>query len=503
MKDEADRGVETELKFAIDAADLPALRAHRMFAGLADKRQLLEATYFDTPDNLLHEAGFSLRLRRSGDTVVQTLKGKRPGGSGLLHRDEHERVVADGMLDEPALAEGLPPDLLHRVRGRLEPRFSMVVTRSAWTIEEGDGVVEVSTDEGRIIAGERSEPIAEVEFELLSGDPAALFALARSALIAIPLHLQPLAKSDRGYRLCGGKADSFTGTVLPLDPQATAAAALRSLAEPLVRAIAVERATVMTDSDAEAVHRLRVLLRKQRTLFDLADAMLPGTLPPVLAATIREAFKRLGEARDLDILQAVIPVNQMEAADQLSTIARARNAALLRARTVLASRAFAEALLDLLAFAEGIGHLATDSAADVPAVTAAASALDERWRSIRDSRRPGRLRPAARHKLRIRAKWLRDATEFLAGLFADAKSEKRAGDLMNDLRDLQGALGALNDRDSAWRLGKVWLGKPLSASLGLKPDSRAEKGGVHDADAAFRSLRKCRRYWRGAAPSAQ
>ena len=96
MTDEADKGVETELKFAIDAADLPALRAHPIFAGVADRRELLEATYFDTPDCLLHEAGFSLRLRRSGETVTQTLKGKRPGGSGFLHRDEHEHVVADG-----------------------------------------------------------------------------------------------------------------------------------------------------------------------------------------------------------------------------------------------------------------------------------------------------------------------------------------------------------------------------------------------------------------------
>jgi len=172
MTDDADKGIETELKFAIDAADLPALRAHPMFAGVTDTRQLLEATYFDTPDCLLHEAGFSLRLRRSGETVVQTLKGKRAGGSGFLSRDEHEQVVADGALDEPALAEALPPDLLHRVRGRLEPRFSMVVTRCAWRIEAAGGVVNVSTDEGRITAGERSEPIAEAEFAAIAS-PAA------------------------------------------------------------------------------------------------------------------------------------------------------------------------------------------------------------------------------------------------------------------------------------------------------------------------------------------
>lgn len=503
MKDDADTGIETELKFAIDAADLPALRAHPMFAGVADKRQLLEATYFDTPDGLLHEAGFSLRLRRSGETVVQTLKGKRPEGCGFLSRDEHEHVVADGALDEPALAERLPPDLLHRVRGRLGPRFTMVVTRCAWRIDATGGVVEVCTDEGRIVAGERSEPIAEVEFELVSGEPAALFALARSALSAVPLHLQPLAKSDRGHRLSGGKADAVGGAAPALAADATTVAAMRSLAGPLVRAIAVERSTVITDSDAEAIHRLRVLLRKQRTLLDLADAMLPGALPQGIAATMREAFKRLGEARDLDILQAIVPVNQMEAADDLSAIARARNAALLKARAVLASRAFAEAMLDLLAFAEGLDGGPIDAAAEAPALSRAAAALDARWRAIRHGRRPGRLDAARRHKLRIRAKRLRDATEFLSGLFREPRAEKRVQKLLGTLRDLQDSLGGLNDRDNAWRLGKAWLGKPLSTALALKPDVRVEKAAIRDADAAFRSLRKRKRYWRAARPSAQ
>lgn len=501
MTDEAEKGIETELKFAIDAADLPALRAHPMFAGIADTRHVLEATYYDTPDSLLHEAGFSLRLRRSGETVVQTLKGKRPGGSGFLSRDEHEHVVADGRLDEPALAEALPPDLLHRVRGRLEARFSMVVNRCAWRIEAAGGTVEVSTDEGRIIAGERSEPIAEVEFELVSGVPAALFGLARSALSAVPLHLQPLAKSDRGHRLAGGKADVVAAAASTLDRNATTAVAMRSLAGPLVRSIAVERSTVMTDSDAEAIHRLRVLLRKQRTLLDLADAMLPGALPPMIAATMREAFKTLGEARDLDILQAIVPVNQMEAADDLAAIARGRNAALLRARAVLASRAFAEAMLDLLAFAEGIDG--DPVGADALAPSRAAAVLDARWQAIRDSRRPGRLRAGPRHKLRIRAKRLRDATEFLAGLFPDAPAEKRVTKLLGTLRELQEALGGLNDRDNAWRLGKAWLGKPLSAALGLKPDRRAEKAAIDEADGAFRRLSRRKRYWRATPPPAQ
>jgi CHAD domain-containing protein len=50
-----------------------------------------------------------------------------------------------------------------------------------------------------------------------------------------------------------------------------------------------------------------------------------------------------------------------------------------------------------------------------------------------------------RHKLRIRAKRLRYATEFFAGTFAGETSDKRREDSLAALKDLQDALGSLND----------------------------------------------------------
>ena len=50
-----------------------------------------------------------------------------------------------------------------------------------------------------------------------------------------------------------------------------------------------------------------------------------------------------------------------------------------------------------------------------------------------------------RHRLRIRAKRLRYAIEFFAGTFPGEKSSKRRTELLSALKDLQDALGGLND----------------------------------------------------------
>ena len=50
-----------------------------------------------------------------------------------------------------------------------------------------------------------------------------------------------------------------------------------------------------------------------------------------------------------------------------------------------------------------------------------------------------------RHKLRIRAKRLRYATEFFAGTFPREASAKRRQESLAALKDVQDALGGLND----------------------------------------------------------
>jgi triphosphatase len=81
-----------------------------------------------------------------------------------------------------------------------------------------------------------------------------------------------------------------------------------------------------------------------------------------------------------------------------------------------------------------------------PVALRAADELARRWKKLTNkSKPPRRLDVAERHKLRIRAKKLRYAVEFFADVFPGKKRAKRCGATLSSLKDLQDALGALND----------------------------------------------------------
>jgi CHAD domain-containing protein len=65
--------------------------------------------------------------------------------------------------------------------------------------------------------------------------------------------------------------------------------------------------------------------------------------------------------------------------------------------------------------------------------------VKKRGKTLRD------LSVADRHRLRIRAKRLRYASEFFTATFQGKKSDKRREKSLTALKDLQDALGTLND----------------------------------------------------------
>src|SRR5262249_24337951 len=135
-----------------------------------DCRELI-SVYFDTPDLDLQKAGASLRVRESKGQKVQTLKR----GDGLV-REEHETPIA-GDAPDPSL--GPLCDLLPAgARSELRPAFHVRVTRRQRLIRFGGAEIELALDQGEVRGGRRTSPISEVELELKSGEPRALFGLA-------------------------------------------------------------------------------------------------------------------------------------------------------------------------------------------------------------------------------------------------------------------------------------------------------------------------------------
>src|SRR5262245_4029348 len=183
---------EVELKLLAPAGALellqtaPVIARHARNGGITRR---LEAVYYDTPDRSLFSHGLTLRVRRSGKRHLQTLKRGPIAGQPFV-RGEWEAGIDDGTPDLallPAAEIGAPLDRL--AAGVLDPMFRTKVRRRTQVLELQGAVVEVAFDEGAIEAGERREPLNELEIELKSGDPRVLYELGIELLELAPLRL--------------------------------------------------------------------------------------------------------------------------------------------------------------------------------------------------------------------------------------------------------------------------------------------------------------------------
>ena len=196
---------EIELKLALGTEGPEALRRHLLLAGLPPRAQRLGNTYFDTAQGDLEAARMALRLRRIDGRLLQTVKTRGEGGGGLSRRGEWEWEVPGPGLDLDGLA-GLPPAALgQEVLEHLVPRFTTDFHRETREIDHAGARIEVALDEGEILAEGRRVPIRELELELKTGDPEALWSLAETLAGSVPLRPADTSKAARGGALLSGE----------------------------------------------------------------------------------------------------------------------------------------------------------------------------------------------------------------------------------------------------------------------------------------------------------
>ncbi|MBW6390585.1 CYTH domain-containing protein [Billgrantia antri] len=197
---------EIEMKLALGETGPERLLQHPLLRSGVDDARHLANVYFDTPAGELEAARMALRLRRHGDSWVQTLKTSGEGAGGYSRRDEWEWPVASETLDRARLAE-LPPiaGLGDDVLERLEPRFATDFERRAWRLELAEATIEVALDQGEIRAAGRHVPIRELELELKDGAPQALWSLAQAFAETVPLRPADASKAARGSALLSGR----------------------------------------------------------------------------------------------------------------------------------------------------------------------------------------------------------------------------------------------------------------------------------------------------------
>jgi inorganic triphosphatase YgiF len=172
--------METELKLSLSADELARLLAHPLLTQAGNTQRLLN-TYFDTPDLALQQRRMAVRERLAGEQWLLTVKTAGQSHNGLSRRQEWEGPTTPGALqfdklvDDAALAQNLMT-----LRPNLRALFCTDFERQRWVITHAGAKIEVALDQGRIHVpdSDLSEPILELELELLSGPEEALMALA-------------------------------------------------------------------------------------------------------------------------------------------------------------------------------------------------------------------------------------------------------------------------------------------------------------------------------------
>jgi len=507
-------GREVELKLECEGPDLAALAAHRLLGGRKGRAKHLLSTYYDTPSHALKAAGLTLRVRKEGARFVQTVKAGE-GTPGLFDRDEWESTVAGETPVTEALADTPAAELLAGSEEGLVPVFRTVVARRQSRVTRNETVILAIVDEGRIETEAGDAVLGELELELVSGDPGELFGLAREIGESVPLRLGALSKSARGFRLVEGVGRAPSkAPPLALPEGASAAQAFQAIAGACLRHLRLNEAVFLLSRDPEALHQMRVALRRLRSAFSLFDPILAhDPAARALAEEIKRIAEPFGRARNLDVfLEETLPASaerrpdEPGLADLGARLGADRDAAHAAGLAVLASPEWRGLLLDLVAWTQTGPWLGEGGPPerDGPARDFAGLVLDRfRKRVKKRGRDLAGLDPEARHRVRIAAKKLRYGADFFASLFPEKTARKRHKAFAAALSDLQDHLGALNDLATAHTvLADVADGGPGSGraafAAGLTAaDGEAGSAGLIEAAAdAYDDLMDAKPFWR-------
>jgi inorganic triphosphatase YgiF len=451
---------EIELKLEFDPADARRLRRCLSLQSRSSKavRQRLVSVYFDTADLRLRRSGLSLRVRRNGRTHTQTIKNDDGQAAVVFDRAEWEQEIPGPLPDLAAAKERIEPLLNGQTMDSLRPAFETRIERTKYSLVTRGSRVEVVLDQGEIDTGKRQLPICELEFELKRGEREHLFHLARTLGEAAPLRLSVRSKADRGYELVSNKLNAAEKAA-DVHVQATmsTAEAFRTIARDCLKQLLANESSMLSGA-SEPLHQMRIALRRLRAALSTFSIVMADGAYGRIKSDLRWISAELSPARDLDVLVAEVltPLRQQHPADPGVAVIW-RNVQARRARAhksaaaAVRSARFRALVLDATEWIEA-GPWTKDPddllrlRREQPIAILAAQELGRRRKQIRKHNTALRgLSVPERHKLRIRVKKLRYAVEFFADVFSGSGAAERCQAMVSALKDLQDALGALND----------------------------------------------------------
>ena len=495
--------MEVELKLLVDPSSIGAIETHPTFErSAAPRRHHLTTTYFDTPDLALRQHGASLRIRRAGQSFVQTVKFDDPEAA-FGGRGEWEWTIASAALDLAKLDE-LPEEvaMVRAAARRAKPLFVTEIERTTWQLDLEGTSVEAALDSGVARAGDRRADISEVELELKGGPSGPLFRLAIDLADRADLRYGSQSKAERGYGLTSSDLPPRPepGAIRLTDSASVGDTFPRLLNAALVGVVAEIFGT--TGGDVESVHRMRAAIRKLRTLLVLFGADLEQEAARRFNASLRALGTILGQGRDWDVFVTETLPRAREATgdgaiDLLVPFAEARRAAAHAAvGEAMRGAAPTRLLLGMAAWTSEPGWFAgPDSGQPLRAVLPRMLGRLER----RVNRRAKHLEgadPEPLHDLRKSMKKLRYSAEDVESLFAGRSVER----YIHALKGALSSLGEINDAAvTITRIDEIAPADrpelaPAAAALLAWNDGRRGKA-LHKLKAKLHKLKTADLFW--------
>ena len=421
-------------------------------------RSKLESTYYDTADRWLSGQRMALRVRKIGRKRIQTLKAPAVGPDGLQNFHEIEAEISG---DRPQLSAVTDPKLSRRLERenvwrRLRPIFETRFQRSAFLTEHGSSMIEVALDLGSIVAGGRRLPIAEIELELKSGEPGALYHLAEQLALQlsedVPVRLGAETKAARGYALAEGRdPEPHKATPITLSPEHSTEEAFVAIVNNCLDQLRANEEAVLSTEDDEAIHQFRVALRRLRAIVSAFRDLVNDDVQAMISIDLRWMQRQFGPARDLDVLiaETLQPIHNrlrgQPAFDQLIETAEAARAEARRAAHLAIENPRYVAML-----IQFYRHLHSGNWRRASARARLGAPVSDFARPLLQSRHKRLIKLGARyeqlpelelHRLRILAKKMRYAAEAFNSLFKPKATKK----YIASLTAIQDSLGSLND----------------------------------------------------------
>jgi CHAD domain-containing protein len=292
--------VERERKFDVDPnRPIPHLAGAGPVVTQGEPvESTLHATYYDTADHELARAGITLRRRTGGDDAGWHLKLP----TATPDNREEVSLPADGE------STTVPPELAERVAEHTEGRELVPIAH----LKTDRRTYHLADDQGRTLATLTDDAVAgetigddlhldgwrELEIELAPNADPGLLDILGNALIragARPAHWPSKLRRLLGEDLAGDETE--------LGKRSTAAEVVLAYLSKQVDAVRRHDLGVRENAE-DAVHQLRVALRRLRSALSSFRNVLDRAATRPLSDELRWAAGELGPARDTEVLRA-------------------------------------------------------------------------------------------------------------------------------------------------------------------------------------------------------